>query len=330
MTLEILHHLREIYRRRLFAMRGFSSLFDYATRELGYSAAAAQRRISAMHLLAELPEMEDKIKSGDLSLTHVAQAQKLFNTEKKLNHPIAPAEKKAILESLTLKSTREAEQILLTHSSQPVQAQKPDHICAITPTESEMRLIADQELLDKLERVKGLIAHTHPNPTLCDLFKAMADIAIEKLEPKRPQHKANPPAPLGPIEPQAKPLPAVPAKANPISGAGVDQLTKRAQPAETLNSVSMRSKTTASRFIPTAIRREVYHRDQGRCQYRDPQSGRICHSQYKLQLDHTHPFALGGAHTTQNLQLLCAAHNRTRALQTYGEKKMARYLRTAS
>jgi hypothetical protein len=37
-TIEVLHLLREVDRRRLFAARGFSSLIDYAIRELGYSS----------------------------------------------------------------------------------------------------------------------------------------------------------------------------------------------------------------------------------------------------------------------------------------------------
>ncbi len=40
----VIDHLRELERRRLYLSWGFSSLFDYATSELGYSEAAAWRR----------------------------------------------------------------------------------------------------------------------------------------------------------------------------------------------------------------------------------------------------------------------------------------------
>ena len=46
----IIDHLAEIGARGLYLERGFSSLFDYAVRELGYSDAAAARRIGAMRL----------------------------------------------------------------------------------------------------------------------------------------------------------------------------------------------------------------------------------------------------------------------------------------
>ena len=82
LTLSILHHLREVERRRLAAARGFQSLFDYCTRELGYSAGSAQRRIESMRLLKELPEMEAKLQSGGLNLSLLSQASRFFRQEK--------------------------------------------------------------------------------------------------------------------------------------------------------------------------------------------------------------------------------------------------------
>jgi hypothetical protein len=64
----ILDHLREVEDRKLHLKRGCGSLFDYATRELGYSEASAARRIDAMRLLRQIPEVRDKIAAGSLSL----------------------------------------------------------------------------------------------------------------------------------------------------------------------------------------------------------------------------------------------------------------------
>jgi hypothetical protein len=79
----VLHHLREIERRRLFSQLGFRSLFDYAVKKLGYSEDQAYRRIEAMRVLKDLPEMEEKLKDGSISLTNLTQAQKLFRQEKR-------------------------------------------------------------------------------------------------------------------------------------------------------------------------------------------------------------------------------------------------------
>jgi hypothetical protein len=49
--------MHEIQVRRLYAEKGFASLFEYAVQGLGYSEAAAGRRIAAMRLLVDVPEI---------------------------------------------------------------------------------------------------------------------------------------------------------------------------------------------------------------------------------------------------------------------------------
>ena len=92
--IQVLRHLREIEARRLYFSEGFSSLFDYAVRELGYSAGAACRRIKAMRLCRELPEAEGRLKSGKLSLCAASQLQSFFEREKKRAAPLSKARPK--------------------------------------------------------------------------------------------------------------------------------------------------------------------------------------------------------------------------------------------
>ena len=60
----VIDHLREIQKRRLYLRRGFSSLFDYSVRELGYSDAAAWRRIKAMRLCADIDGVRERLQDG--------------------------------------------------------------------------------------------------------------------------------------------------------------------------------------------------------------------------------------------------------------------------
>ncbi len=115
----ILHHFAEIQRRRLFCDYQFKSLYHMAMGHFGYSEDQACRRINAMKLLRELPEIEAKITSGELSLTNLAAAQTLFRQEAKLDGTISPDAKLEILKAIASKSTREAERILLSYSSAP-------------------------------------------------------------------------------------------------------------------------------------------------------------------------------------------------------------------
>ncbi len=62
-----------------------------------------------------------------------------------------------------------------------------------------------------------------------------------------------------------------------------------------------------SRYIPAAVRREVWRRDEGCCSYVDVRSGRRCGSRYRLEIDHIVPFALGGTAELSNLRVVCEA-----------------------
>ncbi|MEM1330177.1 MAG: HNH endonuclease signature motif containing protein [Planctomycetota bacterium] len=65
---------------------------------------------------------------------------------------------------------------------------------------------------------------------------------------------------------------------------------------------SSRQELEHSRIIPSAVKLEVWRRDQGRC--------RECGAMDNLHFDHIIPFSRGGSSlTADNIQLLCARHN---------------------
>jgi hypothetical protein len=75
-----------------------------------------------------------------------------------------------------------------------------------------------------------------------------------------------------------------------------------------------------SRYIPAAVRREVFERDGHRCTYRSPEGTRCTETRY-LEFDHViTPWAQGGAPTAENLTLRCGMHNRWAARQLFGNK----------
>ena len=104
LTTEILHHLREIEKRRLYSDLRFSSMYDYCVRELGYSEGTAYRRITAARLLNELPELEVKLNNGSLNLTNIATLVQFFKDEDIVD---APQKRKIIakVEGLTRRET---------------------------------------------------------------------------------------------------------------------------------------------------------------------------------------------------------------------------------
>ena len=57
--------------------------------------------------------------------------------------------------------------------------------------------------------------------------------------------------------------------------------------------------------IPSAVRREVWRRDEGKC--------KKCGSRKNLEYDHIIPVAEGGSNTARNIELLCEACNRAKS-----------------
>ncbi len=152
----VLHHLAEVNARRLFSSLGYKSLFEYASKRLGYSEDQAYRRIAAMKLLVELPEIEPKIESGDLNLTHLGMAQTHFGDA-------SSEEKLKILEDLEGTSAREAKEIVAPQKAK------------------EIKISVSPEVLEKLETLKGLLAHQNLN--LNEVIDKLCDIGLKKLDP---------------------------------------------------------------------------------------------------------------------------------------------------
>ncbi|MGE3260674.1 MAG: HNH endonuclease [Bacteriovoracia bacterium] len=171
LLVEILWHLQEIDRRRLYSSLGYKSLFDYAVKKLRYAQDQAYRRISAARLMREIPEIEPKIHSGTLTLTHIGMAKIVFKREK-----FSLEEKAALLKKLENTSTREAAKILAAISPE---ALKPDAIRPLAADRVEMRFVANESLLEKIEKLKGLFAHRYPHLSLGELFEVLCDQVIE-------------------------------------------------------------------------------------------------------------------------------------------------------
>jgi 5-methylcytosine-specific restriction endonuclease McrA len=77
-----------------------------------------------------------------------------------------------------------------------------------------------------------------------------------------------------------------------------------------------------SRYVPAAVRHEVWTRDGSQCAFVGS-TGLRCTSRHQLELHHIDPFARGGPPTFANLTLRCRAHNRHEAEQDFGREHIA-------
>jgi 5-methylcytosine-specific restriction endonuclease McrA len=72
-----------------------------------------------------------------------------------------------------------------------------------------------------------------------------------------------------------------------------------------------------SRYIPRALRRQVWARDGGQCRFIAPEGDR-CQARSRLEFHHVVAFARGGPTREDNIVLLCRAHNALMAERDYG------------
>ena len=80
-TLEILTHLNEVERRRLYLSLGYPSLFEYCTRHLGYSSSAAGRRIHAARSIRDFPEVYAFLEKNEVTLITVPLVASILTRE---------------------------------------------------------------------------------------------------------------------------------------------------------------------------------------------------------------------------------------------------------
>ncbi len=72
------------------------------------------------------------------------------------------------------------------------------------------------------------------------------------------------------------------------------------------------------RYIPAAVKKAVWQRDNGRCAYISSR-GRRCGSRAWIEFDHIQPFAEGGRSDREdNIRLLCRTHNQRLARDRFG------------
>ena len=314
---QVLHHLCEVERRKLFCDLGFSSLFDYAVKELKYSEGQAVRRIRAMRLMKELPEVEEKIASGKLSLTHLSQAQSYFREAQKqpaglltytpTHKPMDKTQKLNVLARLENTSTREGEKILLKMQPQAPLPKERERV--ITDEHTEVRFVMNSSLKRQLEDVRALLGPKGANMNLAELVAAMANLSVETLKAKkfgkkRTQEKD------GNCSAGVRDVPIGKTNHRHACADGV------ASP-KTPPSAPAVASSTRIRYIPRSVQHTVWTRDCGTCVK--------CGSQRNISYDHLKPVALSGASTTQNLQLLCFNCNRRRAIKTFGINQMECY-----
>lgn len=290
-TLDLLYHLAEVRRRRLYGVLGFSSLWEYV-RSLGYSDSGTGERVRAMELLmGNESVVSEKLRSNELSLTTASQIQIHVRKMNQNNYRVTEADTLKLIEAASGKSKRDVEVMLLENT--PVELRPivlPERVRQLSAELQEVRIIIDTEMQELIRRYKEL----RGDGSLLDIFKEALREAVRRKDPL--VKSAN-----GTSASNSKHF---------QSGKVVD------------NAVGPRAR---SRHVPESSRRLVFQRAGGQCEHVTG-DGMRCQSRFRLEIDHIVPFAVTESHALENLRALCPTHNKTSAIDFYGWEKMGPYL----
>src|SRR5580765_7957391 len=78
---DVVEHLMEVERRRLYLEQACSSLYTYCCERIGYSADAALKRARVARLALRLPRVLDELRSGAIHLTGLFLLERYLNDE---------------------------------------------------------------------------------------------------------------------------------------------------------------------------------------------------------------------------------------------------------
>ncbi len=308
---DLVAHIGEVDKRRLYARVASPSMFAYCTEVLHLSESEAYLRILVARASREHPTLLTMLGDGRLHLSGIA----------KLVPHLTQANRERLLERAAYKSKRKIEELVAKLSPQPdVPATMrklparpgkteprpavglgPDRVAPppapppaqptpaakpLAPARYRIQFTASAELHDKLARLRTLMRLSVPDGDLAAIIEEAVTEKLERLESRR-YGKTNAPR----------------------------------------KSLEETNTSPSSRTIPAAVRRAVRERDGDRCGFVD-ERGRRCTQRDGLEFHHLKPFARGGDHSPDNLRLMCRAHNGYLAEHDYGKAVMERYRRS--
>jgi hypothetical protein len=301
---DLLLLLGEIEERRLYAERAFSSMFDFCTRELGFSEDVACNRIALAKLARRLPRVLDFVRDGRIHLSGLGLLAKHL-TEENAEEVLAAAagkSKRSIEELVARLAPRPSVPASIRKlperpSPAPVAEETPPSLPLdvaaapapvalpverkpeVKPLSAEgylVRFTASPELKAKLERAQELMRH-RGGGDLATVIERAVELLIDDVMKER---------------------------------FGVGRKARS-------TAANAEQREVASRHIPDAIKREVYERDGGQCTFVS-EDGRRCEERGGLEFEHTEGFARTGQHSVEGLTLHCRTHNQLAADRLYG------------
>jgi 5-methylcytosine-specific restriction endonuclease McrA len=314
---------------------GYPSLFEFLTRELRLSRGAAFYRTKAVWLVQRFPEVLGAIREGKLYINSIAEVARVLTPEnraevlprffyqsredaKLLSVELVPREVVPVREVVTSLDLPAAPQGPASSNPVLTLVPPPNDLASTSPVHSVNG--DDSKVVDRTGQASAAVVRPEATEPMTGQLSRVHLTITRELAAK--------------IETAQLALSHTHPNASIADVLELGAETALAQDAKRKGLVKQprarRSEATSvppeSDHIPAELRRAVWKRDQGCCQWKLA-NGEVCGSRYRLQYDHIEPKAKGGQTTFANLRLLCQRHNLLAARMAYGEKVMSLYRR---
>jgi hypothetical protein len=324
--------LADFDRRRAWSELGYTSLFVFLHRELRLSKGASQYRKTAAELIQRVPEIAEPLRDGRLCLTVVVELARVLTAENRSEvlprfFHLSRQEAMEVVAELAPRPGPPLRQVTTAvRASSPemfasaAAARPPAPATAGQPAERGGRL-ADLTRANSAPAGSGsLPQRDRPvvEPVSAELRRLHITVSRRLLDKIAAARDA-----LSHSMPNATD--------DEIIEAGLDLVLARHAKRKGLVAKPRKSPPPSQGdAIPAHVRRAVWLRAGGRCEC-PLESGEVCGSTYRLELDHFPvPKALGGPATVDNIRVACRPHNVGAARKILGDAVMDRYTREAS
>jgi hypothetical protein len=192
MAHDIILSVKEVFRRRYHLEAGYSSLYAYLTKEAKYSEGNAQRYIDAAKLSNEVPELENKIESGEISLSHATLIQKVARqVEHDKKESLTAEVKQDLIKKISNTTVKKAKLILAQALDLKI---KEDTVLTPQSDESQrLEITMTKSQHEKMQQVREYLSHLVPDGDLAKLHEFLYDkvIAVQTKKPGTATVAAN-------------------------------------------------------------------------------------------------------------------------------------------
>ena len=180
----ILIGLKEIKTRRVYNWLGYPSMFDMLIKYYKLSEAGAYQRINALKIIEAVPEAQNLLVSGDVSMGTLSEMQSFINKqENATGEKVTTTVKKQLVDEIKNKSVKETREYFIDKN--PSLNLPPDKEQKITRELTLVQMKLDSENIKLIEELKIELSHKIPNGNWNELIKVMLTTTLEQVRKKK-------------------------------------------------------------------------------------------------------------------------------------------------